>query len=60
METGSHHARYAILELKNGNWQVELIAVTYDYQQAATQARKNGRPDWVYGIQTGFMPSKTG
>jgi predicted phosphodiesterase len=56
METGSHHARYAILEYKNGNWQAEIIAISYDYQQAAEQARKNGRPDWEYGIQTGFMP----
>jgi putative phosphoesterase len=58
METGSPHARYAILENKNGYWQAELIAVPYDYQLAAKQARKNGRPDWEYGIQTGFMPHK--
>ena len=57
IETGSHHARYAILEYKNGNWQAELIAITYDYQQAAKQARKNGRLDWEYAIQTGFMPN---
>jgi putative phosphoesterase len=56
METGSNHARYAILEHKNGNWQAELIAITYDYQRVAKQAKKNGRPDWEYGIQTGFMP----
>ncbi|MBI2333999.1 MAG: metallophosphoesterase, partial [Chloroflexi bacterium] len=56
METGSHHARYAILEYKNDDWQVELITVAYDHQQAAKQARKNGRPDWEYALQTGFMP----
>ncbi len=56
METGSHHARYAILEYKNGTWQAELIAVPYDYQQAAAQAGKNGRPDWEYCLQTGRMP----
>ena len=56
METGSHHARYAILEYLNGNWQAEMIAVPYDYQQAAKQARKNDRLDWEYGIQTGYMP----
>jgi len=61
METGSHHARYAILEYKNNNWQAELISVDYDAQQAAQQARKNGRPDWEYALQTGYMPhSKTG
>jgi predicted phosphodiesterase len=57
METGSPHARYSILEYKNGNWQVEMIALSYDYQQAAKQAGKNGRPDWEYAIQTGFMPN---
>jgi hypothetical protein len=56
METGSHHARYAILEYKNGRWQAELIAVDYDYQQAAAQAGKNGRLDWEYSLQTGRMP----
>ena len=61
METGSHHARYAILEYKNGTWQAELIAVSYDYHQAAAQAEKNGRPDWEYSLQTGRMPrAKTG
>jgi len=56
MESGSHHARYAILEYKNGTWQAELISVSYDYQQAAAQARKNGRPDWEYSLQSGRMP----
>lgn len=61
MEAGSHHARYAILEHKNGKWQAELIAVDYDYQQAAAQARKNGRLDWEYSLQTGrIIPTQSG
>lgn len=60
METGSHHARYAILEYKNGAWQAELIAVSYDYQRAAAQARKNGRPDWEYSLLTGrIIPAQS-
>jgi predicted phosphodiesterase len=55
METGSHHARYAILEFVNGCWQAETIAIPYEYQKAAAQARKNGRLDWEIGIQTGFV-----
>ena len=58
METGSPHARYAILAYKNGNWQAELITVGYDHQHAAQQARKNGRPDWEYALLTGFMPDQ--
>jgi predicted phosphodiesterase len=56
METGSPHARYAILEYKNGNWEAEMITVSYDHQHSAQQARKNGRLDWEYALQTGFMP----
>lgn len=56
METGSAHARYAILEYKKNRWQAELIAVPYEHQLAAEQARKNGRPDWAYAIQNGVMP----
>ncbi len=54
IETGSPHARYAILEYKNNHWQVEIIAVAYDFQQAARQARKNGRLDWEVALQTGY------
>lgn len=56
METGSHHARYAILEYKNNKWHADLISISYDYKQVAQQARKNGRTDWEYALQTGFMP----
>ena len=55
IETGSPHARYAILEYQDGNWNVDLIAVRYDHQKAADQARKNNRPDWVIGLKTGRM-----
>ncbi len=54
IETGSPHARYAILEEKGGRWQVEIVTVDYDFQQAARQARKNGRPDWEAALQTGY------
>lgn len=55
MESGSHHARYAVLENVEGNWRTEMIALAYDYQYAAHQARKNERMDWELGLRTGFM-----
>ena len=55
MESGSPHARYAILEKNAGQWNVELIAISYDHKKAAEQARRNGREDWVIGLQTGYM-----
>jgi len=54
LETGSPHARYAILERRAGQWNVELIMVSYDHERAAGQARRNDRPDWSAGLQTGF------
>ncbi|MFC2103562.1 metallophosphoesterase family protein [Bacteroidota bacterium] len=55
IEVGSSHARYAILEKKDGDWYAEIIAVPYDYNKAADRATKNNRPDWEVGIRTGFM-----
>ena len=57
METGSPHARYAVLEEKEGRWQVDLIAVAYDHEQAARQARQNGRRDWEVALRTGYAPA---
>jgi predicted phosphodiesterase len=55
METGSPHARYAIVEYRNGSWLAELVAISYDHQKAAEQARRNHRPDWEVGLQMGTM-----
>ena len=55
VETGSHHARYSILEFINGSWKAEMIAIPYEYQKAAAQACKNGRLDWDIGLRTGYM-----
>lgn len=55
METGSPHARYAIVEYRSGNWVVELITVPYDHQKAAEQARKNKRPEWEIALRSGYM-----
>jgi putative phosphoesterase len=50
METGSPHARYAVIE----DGRVDLIAVAYDYQPAVAKARENGREDWAVALATGF------
>ena len=47
VEAGSPHARYAIATRRGGQWTVELIAVAYDWTQAATRARSLGRSDWA-------------
>jgi putative phosphoesterase len=58
METGSNHARYAILERgENGRsenaWRVELRAINYDFESAARTADQNGRADWAWRLRTG-------
>jgi diadenosine tetraphosphatase ApaH/serine/threonine PP2A family protein phosphatase len=55
-ETGSPHARYSIVSRSSAGWQVEDIAVPYDWQAAADTARANGQADWVEWLQTGRAP----
>lgn len=53
VETGSPHARYALVEERNGRWTAALIAVAYDWDQAARDAEANGRADWARALKTG-------
>jgi len=53
MEAGSPHARYAILDRQGDHWQVEHVAVVYDWNHAAEVAERNGRPDWAEWLKTG-------
>lgn len=53
MQTGTPHARYAILTRKDGRWLAEHIAVAYDWDAAAALARRNGREDWSVWLRTG-------
>lgn len=53
METGSPHARYAIVERTGKGWNVDLLQVRYDWDSAALEASANGRHDWAYRISTG-------
>lgn len=53
METGSPHARYALLEKDGTEWKAELIAVPYDFETAAQKAGANGRKDWEKWLREG-------
>jgi len=53
METGSPHARYAILEKRDGSWSAELKAVVYDWEGAAAAAEQRQRPDWARALRSG-------
>lgn len=53
VESGSPHARYAIVSQVADGWSAELIAVDYNWEQAARVAEANGRPDWARALRTG-------
>jgi putative phosphoesterase len=54
METGSPHARYAIIHQAPGSIRVDFIAVEYDWEQASKDAAAAHRPDWAYALATGY------
>ncbi len=57
METGSPHARYAIVEETEVGWTCCQVAVPYDWESAAACARRNGREDWAAALETGYAAS---
>ena len=53
IESGSPHARYALIECDASSWKVQLRQVGYDHEAAARQAEANGRVDWADALRTG-------
>jgi predicted phosphodiesterase len=58
-EAGSPHARYAIITIDERQISAEMLAVAYDWTAAAVRAEKNGRPEWAYGLRTGWFIAST-
>jgi diadenosine tetraphosphatase ApaH/serine/threonine PP2A family protein phosphatase len=54
-ETGSPHARYALLAREGEHWRVDLIAIEYDWDRASACAAANGRPEWARALATGYV-----
>lgn len=60
MESGSPHARYALLRRRSDGWTVELRTVTYPWAEAAAAARRRDREDWAVALETGLaLPTLT-
>jgi hypothetical protein len=53
MESGSAHARHALLHRTQRAWRVERVQVPYDLEQAARAAREKQRADWAEWLTTG-------
>jgi hypothetical protein len=58
-ETGTPHARYAMLEIGPDEvLSFEFRAIPYAFEEAALRAEANGRPNWAHALRTGFMPDR--
>jgi predicted phosphodiesterase len=55
VQSGSPHARYAIVEMQNNQCSVEMITVEYDWESMAGVAEKRGRQDWARALRTGLV-----
>ena len=53
MESGSPHAKYAILTRLDGLWQVEHVIVPYAWEKAIEAAQTRGRNDWAKWLKNG-------
>jgi predicted phosphodiesterase len=53
IETGSPHARWALVERGAAGWSAQLRATAYDWEAAAQQAEGNRRGDWADALRTG-------
>jgi predicted phosphodiesterase len=58
-ESGSPHARYALVDLTDSSAEVSFRFVAYDNEAAARQAEANGRSEWAHALRTGFMPKSS-
>jgi putative phosphoesterase len=56
-ESGSPHARYAVLTIDDDQVSAEMIALNYPWEIAAEQAERNGRHEWAHALRTGYMPA---
>jgi diadenosine tetraphosphatase ApaH/serine/threonine PP2A family protein phosphatase len=52
-ETGSPHARWALVERAAAGWSVQLRLTAYDWAASAARAEANGRGDWADALATG-------
>jgi predicted phosphodiesterase len=53
IETGTPHARYAIVERRGSRWHVQFRVLEYDWDSAAGDAHREGRDDWAHALATG-------
>jgi diadenosine tetraphosphatase ApaH/serine/threonine PP2A family protein phosphatase len=55
VEAGKPDARYAILELVDGDWRIAFRHVPYDHRAMADLAQRNGMPELASALATGWV-----
>jgi predicted phosphodiesterase len=55
IETGTPHARYAVLEKTGTAWDVTFRHVAYDWDSMAKLAASRGRLEWATALATGWV-----
>ncbi|WP_324648173.1 metallophosphoesterase family protein [Bacillus pacificus] len=53
MESGTPHAKYVVIEKVSGEWIIEQISVSYNWEEAAGLAVQQERYDWAQALKTG-------
>lgn len=53
VESGSPHARYAVIEDGGDGWKIKMRSVVYDWEGAALLAEAPGRADVAHALRTG-------
>lgn len=53
MESGTPHAKYVVIEKVSGEWIIEQISVSYNWEEAAGLAVQQERYDWAQVLKTG-------
>lgn len=53
MESGTPHAKYVVIEKVSGEWLIEQISVSYNWEEAAGLAVQQERYDWAQALKTG-------
>jgi len=54
-QSGTPHARYALITQRAHAWTVALLTVEYDWMKASRRAADNGRTEWAQALATGFI-----
>jgi putative phosphoesterase len=54
VETGSPHARYALIDWDRRVKRIDFISLEYDWESASKEAAQADRPDWAHALATGY------